>query len=78
MDGNRISSANLILIIAPEVKRPVYTALQTNIVSLGMFFSILGGILLTFTSYSFLYMITLLLLSIALYMAFKLKDELKL
>ena len=51
MDGNRISSGNLILIIAPEEKRPVYTALQTNIVSLGMFFSIFGGIILTLSSY---------------------------
>jgi MFS family permease len=78
MDGNRISAGNLILIIAPEEKRPVYSALQTNIVSLGLFFSIFGGIILTFTSYSFLYTITIFLLCTSLYMALKLKDEVKL
>jgi signal peptidase II len=40
-DGNRISSGNLIIQIAPENKRPVYVALQANITSLGLFFSIL-------------------------------------
>jgi len=77
MDGNRISSGNLILIIAPEEKRPVYSALQNNIVSLGMFFSIFGGIILTFTSYSVLYFLTIVLLCISLYMAFQLKDNIE-
>ncbi len=75
MDGNRISSGNLILIIAPEEKRPIYTALQTNIVSLGMFFSLFGGLILTFSSYSILYCITIILLLISLYMAFQLKEN---
>ncbi len=74
MDGNRISSGNLLLILAPEEKRPVYSALQTNIVSFGMFFSILGGVILTFTSYNVLYSFTVICLSIALMLSFKLKD----
>lgn len=75
MDGNRIASGNLILILAPEEKRPVYTALQTNIVSFGMFFSILGGVILKFTNYSVLYIFTIALLSVALFLSFKLRDE---
>jgi len=75
MDGNRIASGNLILILAPEEKRPVYTALQTNIVSFGMFFSIAGGIILNFSNYTFLYSFTLILLSVALLLSFKLKDN---
>jgi MFS family permease len=75
MDGNRIASSNLILIIAPEEKRPVYTALQTNIVSLGIFFSLLGGVILSFSSYSILYGFTLILLLCALYYSFKLQEE---
>lgn len=74
MDGNRISSGNLILILAPEEKRPVYTALQTNITSIGMFFSLFGGVILHYSSYSFLYSFTILLLSLALILSFKLKD----
>ena len=75
MDGNRISSGNLLLILAPEEKRPVYSALQTNIISFGMFFSIFGGIILTFTSYSVLYIFTIICLLVSLFLSFKLKDE---
>ena len=75
MDGNRIASGNLLLILAPEDKRPVYSALQTNIISFGMFFSIVGGIILTFTSYIVLYSFSIFCLSIALFLSRKLKDE---
>ena len=75
MDGNRIASGNLLLILAPEEKRPVYSALQTNIVSFGMFFSIVGGVILNFTNYTILYSFTILNLGIAFALSFKLKDE---
>ena len=74
-DGNRIASGNLILILAPAEKRPVYVALQINIISFGMFFSILGGLILQFASYTALYSVTLVMLLFALFMSFKLKDE---
>jgi MFS family permease len=74
-DGKRISSSNLILILAPEEKRPVYTALQTNIVSFGMFFSIVGGLILNYSSYSFLYSFTIILLVISLVLSSRLKDS---
>jgi hypothetical protein len=74
MDGNRIAAGNLILILAPEDKRPVYTALQTNIVSFGLFFSIVGGVILTLSSYTFLYSFTVVFLSFALLLSFKLQD----
>jgi MFS family permease len=75
MDGNRIASGNLLLILAPEDKRPVYSALQTNIVSFGMFFSIVGGIILTLSSYTVLYGFTIICLLISLSFSFGLKDE---
>jgi MFS family permease len=75
IDGNRISSQNLILILAPEDKRAVYNALQTNIVSFGIFFSILGGLILTVTNYTFLYSLTIILLAISLIFSFYLEDE---
>jgi len=74
-DGVRIASGNLILILAPEEKRPVYVALQINIVSFGMFFSILGGLVLQFSSYNVLYGLTLLFLLAAFILSFKLKDS---
>lgn len=74
IDGSRISSGNLLLALAPEEKRPVYIALQVNILSFGMFFSILGGAILQFFSYSVLYLITLFILFTALGFSFKLKN----
>ncbi|MEN8303691.1 MAG: MFS transporter [Campylobacterota bacterium] len=74
VDGNRIASSNLILKLAPAEKRPVYIALQMNIVSLGMFFSILGGVILHFMSYEVLYSSAVVTLLIALYFSFKLKE----
>jgi MFS family permease len=74
-DGNRIASGNLILIVAPEQKRPVYVALQMNIISLGMFFSILGGFILHVSNYTALYILTILILLFAFFMSLKLRDE---
>ena len=74
LDGNRIASGNLILILAPPQKRPVYVALQINIVSFGLFFSILGGIILHYFNYPTLYITTILILFVSLFFSFKLKD----
>jgi MFS family permease len=74
VDGNRIASSNLILKLAPADKRPVYIALQMNIVSLGMFFSIAGGVILHFLNYTVLYSSAIITLLVAMYFSFKLKD----
>ena len=74
LDGNRIASGNLILALAPADKRPVYVALQINIVSFGLFFSIIGGVILHFFGYTLLYSTAFTMLLIALYYSFKLKD----
>ncbi|MCD6433276.1 MAG: MFS transporter, partial [Sulfurimonas sp.] len=74
LDGNRIASGNLILALAPADKRPVYVALQINIVSFGLFFSIIGGVILHFLNYTVLYSTAFAMLLLALYFSFKLKD----
>ena len=74
IDGNRIASSNLILALAPPEKRPVYVALQMNIISFGLFFSLLGGIILHFSNYTLLYSVTITMLFLSLYFSFKLKD----
>ncbi len=74
MDGNRIASGNLILIISPEEKRPIYTALQMNIVSIGIFFSIVGGIILSISSFTFLYSFTIVMLCGAFIGSLKLEE----
>lgn len=73
LDGFNISGMNLVIEIAPEDKRPIYTALQTNLTSIGLFFPILGGIILKFTgSYTFIYFLTILLLMIGFYISLRL------
>ncbi len=74
-DGNRIASGNLLLELAPAKKRPVYVALQMNILAFGMFFSMIGGLILQFFSYQVLYYCTIVMLLIALFYSFKLKKS---
>jgi len=74
MDGVRLGFGNLIAIIAPEDKRPVYIAIQSNLSSIGIFFSIPGGFLLSLIGYHALYALTLGLLVIALWLSLSLKD----
>ncbi|MEA3315375.1 MAG: MFS transporter, partial [Campylobacterota bacterium] len=75
IDGFSISGMNLVIEIAPEEKRPIYTALQTNITSLGLFFPILGGSLLTyFDNYNMIYILTIFLLTIGFLLSLRLKE----
>jgi MFS family permease len=65
LDGLSISGMNLVIEIAPEEKRPIYTALQTNLTAIGLFFPVLGGVLLKYTeSYTFVYLLSIVLLFI--------------
>ncbi len=73
-DGFKISGMNLLFEIAPEDKRPVYVALQNNITSIGLFFSIPGGFILELAGYKILYLITIFMLLIGTYFANKLKN----
>ncbi|MDD3602449.1 MAG: MFS transporter [Sulfurovum sp.] len=74
LDGFSNSSMNLVIEIAPEEKRPVYTAIQTNITSIGLFFPILGGIILKFVeSYTAIYLLTIALLSAGFILSLRLK-----
>ena len=75
MDGYRLCSTNLLINIAPEDKRPVYSAIQSNITSFGIFFSILGGFILHFTSYNILYCFSICMLIIAFVFSLKLSEE---
>jgi len=68
MDGFSISGMNLIFEIAPEDKRPIYTALQSNITSIGLFFPILGGIILKYLGYNILYLFTIFMITLGLYL----------
>ncbi len=75
IDGFNISGMNLIIGIAPEDKRPIYTALQTNLSSIGLFLPILGAWVLHSFGYSTLYFITILILTAGLFVSLKLKSD---
>jgi predicted MFS family arabinose efflux permease len=76
IDGFRNPDMNLVLEIAPEEKRPVYVAIQSTIVSVGLFFSIPGGIILEYFGYTILYLVTLIMLGTGLFFTQKLKAHL--
>ncbi len=77
IDGFRNADMNLVIEIAPEDKRPIYVAIQSTIVSLGLFFSIPGGVILEHFGYPTLYIITLIMLGIGLIFVQKLKKYIK-
>jgi len=76
IDGFRNADMNLVLEIAPEEKRPVYVAIQSTIVSVGLFFSIPGGFILEWFGYPVLYTVTLTMLGLGLYFVHRLKEHL--
>lgn len=63
IDGMKLAFSNNILIIAPEQKRPVYIALQSNLTSIGLFFAIPGALILDAFGYTALYAVTILCLA---------------
>ncbi|MCD6190308.1 MAG: MFS transporter [Sulfurimonas sp.] len=76
LDGFSISGMNLVIEIAPEEQRPLYTALQTNITSVGLFFPIVGGVLLKYLqNYQLIYILSILLLVLGLLLSLKLKSN---
>lgn len=74
LDGINISGMNLVIEIAPEDKRPVYTAIQANITSLGLFFPVVGGLLLKLTGhYETIYLLTICMLGLAGYLCMQMQ-----
>jgi len=73
VDGFKLSFMNLIFLISPQEKRPVYIAIQNNITSIGMFFAIPGGAVLNSIGYNYLAFGITALLLIGFLLSFKLK-----
>ena len=72
-DGFKLSFMNLIFLISPQEKRPVYIAIQNNLTSLGMFFAIPGGAILNSFGYNILLIAIISFLSLGFFLSFKLK-----
>ncbi|CAA6820664.1 MAG: MFS transporter [uncultured Sulfurovum sp.] len=75
LDGFNIAGMNMVIEIAPEEKRPIYTALQVTLTSFGLFFPILGGLILKFIgSYTVIYLLSIGLLVLGLGLSLRLKE----
>jgi len=64
-DGIKLVYNNILLVIAPEDKRPIYTSLKSHITSLAFLFPIIGGIIIYLYSPDILYSFALVILSIS-------------
>jgi hypothetical protein len=73
MDGLRLAFSNMILILAPQHKRPIYIALQSNLTSIGLFFPILGALIVDSLGYEVLYGVTIVTLSFGFLFSLKMK-----
>ncbi len=73
IDGFRNADMNLILEIAPESKRPVYVAIQSTLTSIGLFFSVLGGLIVETAGYAMLYILSIVSLAVGINTAAKLR-----
>lgn len=73
-DGFKLAFNNLILVISPEDKRPIYIALQNNLTSIGLFFSIPGGYLLSLLGFNFILIFSIVFLLTGFLFSFKLRD----
>jgi len=62
IDGFRNADMNLVIEIAKEDKRPIYVAVQSTLVSLGLFFPIVGGFIVKFTGFEIVYIISIAIL----------------
>ncbi len=77
IDGFRNADMNLVIEIAPEDKRPVYVAIQSTLVSLGLFFPIVGGYILEYLGYESIYLISAVTLFLGIIFATILGDYMR-
>jgi MFS family permease len=74
IDGLRLAFSNMILILAPQNKRPIYIALQSNLTSIGLFFPILGALIVDSFGYQILYGVTVFSLGVGFLFSLKMED----
>ncbi len=66
-DGFKNSEMNLAIEISPQDLRPIYVAIESTLTSIGLFFPILGGIILEHFDYKTLYIITAFILACSIF-----------
>ncbi|HVP36932.1 MAG TPA: MFS transporter [Terriglobales bacterium] len=73
--GLNIGYMNYLLEISPEPERPIYVGLLHTLTAPTVFLSAVGGIIIQVSSFTFLYVLVLLISFAAIYISTKLKDK---
>ncbi len=69
IDGYRLAFSNMLLSRAPENHRPAYVAIYNNVVAIGLFFAIPGGIILDTFGFTILNLVAITFLVLSLLFA---------
>jgi MFS family permease len=72
--GKLIGTTNFLLGIAPPKERPLYISVNGTLNIPVMLFPLLGGIIVQHVSYTFLFIVTILLILVGLFLSFKLEE----
>jgi MFS family permease len=73
--GLNIGYMNYLLEISPEAERPIYVGIMHTLTAPSVFLSAVGGIIIQLTSFSFLYILTLLVSFGGIFISTKLRDK---
>jgi len=69
IDGYRLAFSNMLLSRAPENHRPAYVAIYNNVIAIGLFFAIPGGIILDIYGFKMLNLVAIAFLVLSLFSA---------
>jgi hypothetical protein len=67
---------NYLLEISPEAERPIYVGIMHTLTAPSVFLSAVGGIIIQLTTFTFLYILVLLISFGAIFISTKLKPKL--
>jgi len=74
INGGRIGYTNYLLDISPSKRRPTYIGLSSSFLAPTAFFPLIGGIVIQYISFAFLFVLTALLVSMSFFLSLKLEE----
>ena len=77
IDGYRLAFSNMLLSRAPENHRPAYVAIYNNVIAIGLFFAIPGGMILDVFGFKILNLVAILFLCMSILFATLLQRDCK-
>jgi len=74
INGGRIGYTNYLLDISPRKRRPTYIGLSSSFLAPTAFFPLIGGVVIQYISFAFLFVLTALLVSMSFFLSLKLEE----